>query len=105
MVFTFTITTNDPPGVCSAVSDQVKVTVYDTLSIVSIIGLSSIYAENDAPVALAPLGFPSGGVFSGTGVSGGTFFPSIANITPAPPNVITYTFTDNSTGCLSAPSQ
>jgi hypothetical protein len=105
LTLTFTITSDDPVGVCSAVSDQVNVTVYDTLSIVSIIGLSSVFAENDPPVVLTGLGFPAGGIFSGTGVSSGTFFPSIANITPAPPNIITYTYTDPATGCNSAPQQ
>ncbi|MBX2963197.1 MAG: PKD domain-containing protein [Cyclobacteriaceae bacterium] len=99
---TFTLTTNDPPGVCPAVSDQVVVAVRDTLNFVTIVGLDPIYAENNDPVNIN--GVPSGGTFSGPGISGNTFFPSIANITPAI-NIITYTYQDPLTGCFSSPSK
>ncbi|MDG1333776.1 MAG: T9SS type A sorting domain-containing protein, partial [Crocinitomicaceae bacterium] len=45
------------------------------------------------PITL--LGTPGGGSFSGTGVSGGVFFPSTAGIGS---HVITYTYTDGN-GC------
>jgi hypothetical protein len=109
LTLTFTITTDDPVGVCSAVSDQVTVAVNDTLpsSIVFInpFILGSTYFENDGPQDLALAGSPLGGTFSGTGVSGNFFFPSIANITPQPANIITYAYTDPATGCISAPQK
>jgi len=99
---TFTLTTNDPPGVCPAVSDQVVVAVRDTLNFVTIVGLDPVYAENNDPVSMT--GVPAGGIFSGPGVSGNTFFPSIANLTPAV-NIITYTYQDPTTGCFSSPNK
>ncbi|MBX2966676.1 MAG: PKD domain-containing protein [Cyclobacteriaceae bacterium] len=101
LFITFTLTTNDPPGVCPAVSDQVTVAVRDTLNFVTIIGLDPVYAENSPPVTMT--GVPSGGTFSGPGVSGNTFFPSIANLTPTP-NFIHYTYQDAATGCYSSPA-
>jgi hypothetical protein len=98
----FTLTTNDPAGVCPAVSDQVVVAVRDTLNFVTIVGLDPVYAENSPPVTMS--GVPPGGTFSGPGVSGNTFFPSIANLTPAS-NLIRYTYQDPATGCFSSPVQ
>lgn len=57
-------------------------------------GLSSL-CENDEPLWLSG-GVPTGGTYSGTGVSGGTFDPSI---TGAGGFLITYSYTDPSTGC------
>ncbi|MCK6617987.1 MAG: autotransporter-associated beta strand repeat-containing protein [Cyclobacteriaceae bacterium] len=106
LVMTFTLTTNDPPGVCGPVNDQVIVAVRDTLNSVLFTGvLKSVYAENDPAEDLTFAAVPIGGVFSGPGISGMTFFPSIANITPQPPNVITYTYQDPATGCFSAPKK
>jgi hypothetical protein len=106
LVLTFTLTSNDPPGVCPAVSDNVVVAVKDTLNTVTFTPvLSSIYAENDPPVDLTFAATPLGGVYSGPGVSGMFFYPSIANKTPLPPNRITYTYQDPATGCYSAPSK
>ncbi len=106
LVMTFTLTTNDPPGVCTAVNDQVVVSVRDTLNTVQFTTvLKPVYAENEPPEDLTFAAVPVGGVFSGPGISGLTFFPSIANITPLPPNVITYTYLDPISGCFSAPKK
>jgi len=51
---------------------------------------------DQAPVTLAPSFQPSGGTFSGTGVTGSYFYPSIAGVGF---HTITYTFTDPTTGC------
>ncbi|GIV35743.1 MAG: hypothetical protein KatS3mg032_0122 [Cyclobacteriaceae bacterium] len=76
LVLTFTLTTNDPPGVCPAVSDNVVVSVRDTLSSVAFTPvLASVYAENDPPVDLTFAATPLGGVYSGPGVSGMFFYP------------------------------
>jgi PKD repeat protein len=102
LVMTFTLTTDDPVGVCSSVSDQVKVTVNDTLNFVTFTGLNPIYQEDHPPVFLS--GVPSPGVFTGPGIVAGTneFVPSNANLGI---NVITYTYNDPLTGCLSSPRQ
>ncbi len=101
--YTFTLTTNDPPGVCPAASSQVVVQVIDRLdpANITIFGLNAVYAENDNPVTL--VGFPGGGVFSGDAVSGNKFFPNIANITPLT-NTVVYSVTDGF-GCVSTHSQ
>src|SRR5690606_2106424 len=67
---------------------------------VTIVGLDPVYAENSPPVSMSAV--PPGGTFFGPGVSGTTFFPSIANLTPAP-NIITYSYQDPATGCYSSP--
>ena len=102
LVLTFTLTTNDPPGVCTSVSDQVRVTVNDTLNFVTFTGLGAVYQEDDAAITLVGVPGPAGGVFTGPGIVAGTssFNPANANIGT---NVIKYTYTDPATGCLSAP--
>ncbi|MBT1686505.1 PKD-like domain-containing protein [Dawidia soli] len=100
----FTLTSNDPDagGPCTAVSDQVAVTI-NRLPKPSIFGLEPAYAENDDIEVLQ--GFPEGpgGVFTGPGIQAGTswFDPQHANIGI---NVITYTFTD-ANGCVGSVSQ
>lgn len=59
----------------------------------TITALNDTYCDNDASVTLT--GTPSGGVFSGPGVSGGVFNPANAN--PGQ-NIITYT-TSSGGGC------
>ncbi len=99
---TFTLTTNDPPGVCPAVSDQVVVTVNDTLNFVTFVNLAGVYQEDDDPVTLE--GVPPGGIFSGPGIISGTstFNPGFANLGT---NVVRYFYTDPNTGCLSRPAR
>ncbi|MCZ8355840.1 MAG: PKD domain-containing protein, partial [Cyclobacteriaceae bacterium] len=96
----FRLTAADPDGAgpCTTVFDEVRVQVADTLNFVQINNLKLIYTEIDAPELLA--GVPPGGVFSGDGISGNTFFPGIANLGD---NFVTYTYTDPITGCISAP--
>jgi Na+-transporting NADH:ubiquinone oxidoreductase subunit NqrC len=104
LIIEFTLTTNDPPGVCAAASDKVLINVVDRLDPVTemtISGLAAIYAENQPPATMA--GFPGGGVFSGDAVSGNQFFPNIANITPLI-NTVSYSVTDGF-GCVSTRSQ
>ncbi|MFN9501722.1 MAG: PKD-like domain-containing protein [Chryseotalea sp.] len=104
LAINFRLTAADPDGAgpCTSVFDEVLVQVADTLNFVTIVGLNTVYAENEAPVNL--VGVPAGGVFSSIdpGVFGNTFFPSIAQVSPAI-NTIIYTFTDPTTGCISAP--
>lgn len=63
--------------------------VVDTLPIVSFTGMLNVYCEDASPVALT--GSPVGGVYSGPGISGTTFFPNIAGVGT---HTIIYTYTD-----------
>ncbi len=62
---------------------------------VTIDNLNAAYCEDEAAFALQ--GTPSGGTFSGTGVSGGQFDPAAAGV--GGPYTITYDYTDSGTGC------
>jgi hypothetical protein len=80
-------------------SSTISVTVV-AQPVVSFSGLAGPYCINDnTPVALT--GSPSGGTFSGTGVTGNTFVPSIAQLGN---NSVTYTYT-NLNGCTNSVTQ
>lgn len=79
--------------ICTSIRVPVTATV-NTPPSVSFTGLGSTYFDTD-PSALLQ-GVPSGGVFSGTGISGNTFNPADAG--EGGPYTITYQFTD-SNGC------
>jgi hypothetical protein len=101
LVLIFTLTSDDPAGVCPVVTDEVQVTVNDTLNFVTFVGLGPVYQEDAPPVTLT--GVPPGGIFSGPGiVPPNTFNPDFANLGT---NIITYSYTDPSTGCVSNPKQ
>ncbi|WP_218022335.1 PKD-like domain-containing protein [Chryseotalea sanaruensis] len=99
-VLTFRLTTDDPDGAgpCTSVFDEVMVTVNDTTEII-FFGLDPVYAENQPPVTLLPN--PSGGVFTGSGITAGTtiFSPEFANVGSI--NKITYTYINPVTSCSS----
>ena len=82
---------------CNNIATQ-AVTV-NNLPTVSITNLNSSYCVNATPVTLT--GSPSGGTFSGTGVSGGSFNPSSAGTGS---HTITYTYTD-ANGCTNSAAQ
>jgi hypothetical protein len=88
---TYTVTGTSAQG-CTNTA-QVSVVV-NPLPTVSLSGLASSYQVNAAPVTL--LGTPSGGTFSGPGVSGNTFSPAAAGV--GGPYSIDYTYTDGN-GC------
>jgi PKD repeat protein len=79
-------------GSCSVTSSTFLVTV-NPLPTVSISGLSNVYCNTSAKVVMT--GNPAGGTFSGNGVIGDTFDPTLATIGNNP---ITYTYTD-ANGC------
>jgi gliding motility-associated-like protein len=58
-------------------SDTMQVTVFPQTNI-SYSGLAATYCSNDAPAPLT--GNPLGGTFSGTGISGNDFVPSVAGV-------------------------
>lgn len=86
------------PNSCLIV-DSVAITVHALPTGLSISGLSQAFCANDAAIAVG--GYPAGGVFSGSGISGNTFNPSVAG--PGNHN-ITYTYTNNF-GCSSSTIQ
>lgn len=91
--------------ICNAVngtcSDAASVTVmFNALPNVSYSGLAATYCvDQTAPVQLT--GSPSGGAFSGVGVSGSLFVPSIAGVGT---HAVTYTYTDVN-GCTDSETQ
>ena len=70
------------------------------LPAVSFNGLVADICENGAPLTLT--GFPSGGSFSGPGITGNSFDPVAAGV--GGPYSITYTYT-NANGCTNSTSQ
>ena len=93
---TYTVTVTDG-NACQA-TDAVTITV-NPLPQVAFTGLDSAYCTTDAATALQ--GLPSGGTFSGPGVSGTDFDPASAGIGV---HVIQYQFTDQN-GCSDSSSQ
>ena len=88
---TYTVTRTE--NGCSS-TDQANVTVY-SLPVVSA-GSYAAVCVNGSSVTLA--GTPSGGTFSGTGVSGNSFNPSVAGVGT---KTLTYTYTD-AHGCTNS---
>jgi len=89
---TYTVTGVSAEGCENTASIEI---VVNELPEVSISGLNSNYLHTDANVVMS--GTPSGGAFTGTGVSGNSFSPSAAGV--GGPYSITYTYTDANTGC------
>ncbi len=78
------------------IKDSALVTVRPLPTGLSITGLAQTFCANGAAVTLS--GAPSGGTFTGTGISGNSFNPTIAG---AGNHVIAYSYT-NSYGCSNA---
>jgi hypothetical protein len=83
---------------CPIQSDTVEITVH-ALPVVSFSGLTSDYCVNDSVAILK--GNPAGGTFSGSGISGNSFDPSIG---VSGTRTISYIFTD-SNGCSNNSNQ
>ena len=71
--------------------------VINPLPIVSINGLANAYCVDANPITLT--GTPTGGIFSGLGVAGNTFYPSQAGI--GGPYELIYSYTDANT-CINS---
>ena len=80
-------------------SDDVTV-VFNALPIVSFTGLDAQYCV-DYTMAVPLIGSPAGGTFSGLGISGNSFIPSVAGVGTI---FITYTYTD-ANGCTDSETQ
>ncbi len=83
----------------NATSNPITMTV-NALPIVSFSGLAASYVVSDPPATLT--GLPAGGTFSGPGISGNTFTPSVAGV--GGPYTITYSYTDLN-GCSNTSSR
>ncbi|VAW49325.1 hypothetical protein MNBD_GAMMA03-160 [hydrothermal vent metagenome] len=97
------LTSTNPGTTCGITNDETTV-IINKLPEVLLAGLNPVYQEDDLPVDLT--GFPTTGgvgVFSGPGVSGSQFLPTIASLTPAI-NTVVYTFTNSTTGCTNSDS-
>ena len=94
---TYTVTGTSAQN-CTA-SATVVVTV-NPLPVVSFIGLTAVNCSSASPNNL--VGNPAGGTYSGTGIVGNTFDPSVAGI--GGPYVITYSYTD-ANGCSNTTTQ
>jgi hypothetical protein len=92
---TYSVTVTDPLTGCSD-SDMIDVTI-NPLPSVSMAQFTLPICDNAGAITLAN-GSPSGGVYSGTGVSGGMFDPA----TLGGMYLITYTVTDGTTLCSNA---
>jgi hypothetical protein len=95
--YTITYTYTDGNG-CT--NTTIANTIVNPLPVVSFSGLAADYCVDAASVTL--VGSPSGGTFSGPGItSGGVFTPSVAGLGI---KTITYTYT-NANGCTNSQSQ
>lgn len=94
----YTYTYTDANG-CTNTSSSSSITV-NPLPTVSYSGLAASYNVSSAAAILT--GSPAGGTFSGPGISGNTFTPSIAGV--GGPYTITYAYTDGN-GCSNTSSQ
>lgn len=82
------------------VDSDVITVVFNSLPVVSFTGLAATYCvDQTTPVPLT--GTPAGGDFSGLGISGNSFVPSVAGIGTI---FITYTYTDIN-GCTDSETQ
>lgn len=86
-------------GGCESSRTPVTITV-NPLPNTTITGLNTGYCINASPITLT--GSPSGGTFSGSGLSGDLFTPANANIGT---NSISYSYTNPSTGCSKTVNQ
>ncbi len=93
---TFSVTVTNGDGCNGSTSAS---TTINPLPNVSFTGLASSYNVNDPSATLT--GSPSGGTFTGPGISGNTFTPSSAGV--GGPYTITYLFTDGN-GCSNSSS-
>jgi hypothetical protein len=85
---------------CTGISPSYNITIFP-LPTVAFNGLASSYDVNAAAATLT--GSPSGGTFSGPGISGNTFTPSSAGV--GGPYTISYSYTESVNGCTNSASQ
>ncbi|MFN4930442.1 MAG: PKD domain-containing protein, partial [Bacteroidota bacterium] len=95
-IHTLTYELNPPVGCGNSISAQFTI---NSLPSVSFNNISPV-CETASPILLNAAS-PAGGLYIGTGVIGGVFYPSLTN---AGNNIITYSYTDNN-GCTANAAQ
>jgi len=86
----------------SGCKDTTQIVTIDTSNALNVsLNAFSGICENASPLTLTG-GTPAGGTYSGVGVTGNTFNPSIAGVGSVP---ITYTYTDPVSGCTDSTTQ
>ncbi len=95
---TLTLTTNDPdgPGPCLAIAIDVDVNINRKPVVFFSDAGADNYCFDAAPVDLTVFVSPKGGTFSGAGVAGSKFYPSLAG---AGTHTISYTIIDSVSNC------
>ena len=93
-----TYTYSDANG---CVNTQVQSVNVFALPTVGVFGLNAQYCVADAPVTIS--GFPTGGSFSGPGMSGNTFNPAVAGV--GGPYTVSYLYTDGNSCANTATAQ
>ncbi|HTF02679.1 MAG TPA: T9SS type A sorting domain-containing protein, partial [Bacteroidia bacterium] len=96
---TYYVTVIDSASACSG-SDTVDVLINALPSVTFTLATSTVCVD-DGSFTLTG-GSPATGIYSGTGVSGGVFSPGTAGTGP---HVITYTYVDQTTGCVNSATQ
>lgn len=94
---TITYSYMDSYGCSSSANTSTTINLLPSVSYTGFTDGSTVQSS-DPPISLT--GSPSGGTFSGTGVAGSAFYPSIADV--GGPYPITYSYTDPSTGCANS---
>ncbi len=97
----YSIVYNYTDSITGCTNADTQLVTVNARPVVSFTGLASNYCLNNPSATL--IGVPAGGVFSGTGVSGSSFSPSSAG--SGGPYMITYSYTNPSTGCSNIDSQ
>jgi hypothetical protein len=80
---------------CGSVTSNAAVLTVNTYPVIALSAVPAVVCVSDPALELS--GSPAGGSFSGTGVSGNTFTPSVAGVGP-----VTVTYTATNAGCVSA---
>ncbi len=94
--YTMVITGRNPTTLCQTSSTTNTFNVFANPSVIFTLPIPSSFSPSQStPVNLAPQATPAGGIFSGPGISGTNFIPSIAGTGT---HTILYTFT-NANGC------
>ena len=93
-----TLTTNDPdgPGECLAIAVDIKIKINKKPAVFFSFASADNYCIDASPVDLTNFVSIQGGTFSGKGVTGNNFDPSVAG---SGTHTLNYALTDMATGC------
>ncbi len=83
---------------CGSVTSNAGVLTVNTYPQLSLTGIPAVVCKSDPAMTLT--GSPSNGTFTGTGISGSTFTPSVAGV-----GAVTVTYSATNAGCTSTQSR